>query len=217
MPSVDNELVLWSGTSGTEVKRATGSGAVRITSGVLGLGDAALMPWISGNYYDSSSSLADSAWGATSANALRLYATPIYVPNDVTISEAAINVTTGVASALARIGLYSLGSDNKPGALFWQGASTLDVSSTGEKILSSLSVAIPGGRWYYTAMAIDLAGVSTHGNSSPNVAPLGYTSHSSTGKTTQYFKTLGSLVLPDPFGTPTGVLNGLARVSFKVA
>lgn len=217
MASVDNELALWSGTSGTVLKRSIGTGTVRVASGVMSLGDAAMMPWISGQYYDGNQATAAGAWTGGINTALRLYASPIYVPNDVTLSEIGINVTTFQATALARLGIYSLGSDFKPGALFWEGASTLDCSTNGDKAFTGLTLAVPGGRWYYSALIINVASVQTWEMQSPNSAVFGYNSHSSTTRLTMYYLDRGTHTLPNPFGTPTNITQGMKRVTLRVA
>lgn len=212
------QIVLWNNTGETEVTEATGSGVVRAAAGVIDYGHPAVLPWSSGSYYDAGSAIPMSAPTAGAMTALRLFAVPQYVPNDITISEVGINVTTGAASAVARLGIYDVGADFKPGALRWEGASTLDVSTTGEKTFTGLSIVLPGGRWYYTAVVIDLTGVSMHEATTPNTTPLGYTSHSSTTRNGMQFKTLTSpIVLPNPFGTPTGTIGGYKRVTLRVA
>jgi len=235
-------LPLFSDTTATEVTESTASGILKATSGVVtaislagndatkflneqgafavpagggGSGSFAMLPFISGEYYDQSLYADIANWGATAVTANRLYASPIFVPNDVTISEVSINVTTGVGSALARVAIYAMGADGRPGALVWQGASTLDVSGTGEKTFTSLSIALDGGTWYYLAVASDSA-ISMHA-ANGNRTTLGYASHSTTSKQNEYYKTLGSLTLPDPFGTATGKLGGCHRVSLLVS
>lgn len=47
--SVDSEIVLYNGTSGTVIKRATGTGIVKATSGVFSTGTVALASEVSGN------------------------------------------------------------------------------------------------------------------------------------------------------------------------
>jgi hypothetical protein len=214
--SVQNELVVWNDTTATEVTSAAGSGTVKLTNGVYSLGNPASFQWISGRYYDVAHNMALGTWGGSAMTALRLCASPIYVPNDVTLSEIAINVTAAVASSLARVAMYNVGSDGKPGTLLFQGASTLDTgASTGEKILTE-SHAVTGGKWYYLAVVSDAA-ISIHGGPTITLGHFGWPSHSSTSREGMFYKALGSLTIPDPFGTPTGPGLGLFRVSVKVA
>lgn len=215
--SVVNELVVWNNTTATEVSRATGTGAVYMTSGVYRVGHTPIVPWASGNYYDALVSYPAGNWGAGAITSLRLYACPVFVPNTVTISEFGINVTTLAASGLARIGVYAMGTDGKPGAIVWQGATTLDTSTTGEKTFTGLTQELTGGTYYWFALVFDNGTNQTHIVTASNIA-TGFSSHSSTTKLgITYFKTLASLVLPDPFGTPTGTLGTLYRMSARVA
>lgn len=214
--SAVGEIVVWNDTSATEVASLVGSGSVMSDSGVARIGNPAVPPWVSGMYYDAQSGNPLGAWAGGSITALRLYATPVYVPNNVTVSEFGINVTSGVGSALARIAVYAMGSDFKPGAIVWQGASTLDVSGTGEKTFTGLTQQLQGGLWYWFAFCSDSA-IQLHKTAGTIGSPLGWISHSNTTKSYSWFKTLGSLTLPDPFGSTTGTIGDAIRVTARIA
>ena len=215
--SVVGELVVWSDTTATEVDRAAGTGPVMLTSGVYHAGNMPVLPWVSGRYYDPLTGLPGGTWTAAAVTSLRLYAAPVYVPNTVTVSEFGINITTLAAGGNARIAVYHMGTDGKPGAILWQGASTLDTSGTGEKTFTGLTQELVGGRWYWFAIAFDNATNQTHKNAMTNMSG-GHSSHSTATKLgISLYKTLGSLVLPDPFGTETGTLTDIYRVSARIA
>jgi hypothetical protein len=110
-----------------------------------------------------------------------------------------------------------MGSTGLPGAVLWQGATTLDTGTTGEKTFTGLTQQLVGGKWYWFASVYDSGTVQVHKVAMTNLS-TGFASHSSTTKLgVTYYKTLGSLVLPDPFGTPTGTLTDMWRVTARVS
>lgn len=285
--SVDGEIVLFSGTGGKTLKRATGSGLAKIASGVLsattsptdipdhthadadncgvlgiaafGLtdpnadripfwddsagalvwlaagtnltitgttiaasgggagGDPIAFPWIAGGgYYDASSAI-PSSWAATAMLANRLYATPFYVPNAITVSDIGTWVTTGVTSALLRFGIYALGADNKPGALLWESPSAVAAATSGAAAAhTGLSLNIDAG-WYYAAAVSDSA-ISIHFATNHTVAPRGYAALNATlTKQGGYFKAHTFGALPNPFGATGGNVDALIRLAMLVS
>jgi len=214
--SVVNELVVWNDTTATQVASATGTGMAKLASGVVSVVPGYGVPMVSGTYYDQSCSYNMANWSAGAMTQLRLYASLIFIPTDVTITEVGTYVTTGVASALGRIGFYNVGSNGKPGTLFAQGSTTINMATSATAAtLTGQSFAFKGGTWYYAAIVCDSAGVSTH-NAVANQNLHGYNAYSSTTKISDYFVTIGSLSLPSPFGTPTGDSVGARRVSLLV-
>lgn len=208
-------LPLFSDTSATEVTESTGTGMVHVQSGLVTAVPGYGFPLVSGNYYDQSVSYDIGGWSGSAVTANRLYASLIFFPVDVTFATIGVRVTTGVGSALARVGLYSVLASGLPGALFWQGSTTLDVStSSTNPTLTSQTCAVKGGTWYYVAFVSDSA-VSTLAATS-NMACHGYSSIDSTTKIADYWKANGSITLPDPFGSPGGSGVGTRRVSFLV-
>ena len=172
-------------------------------------------PLVTGNIYDQSCSYSVANWSGGGLTANRLYASLIYFPKSVTFVQIGTRVTAGVGSALGRVALYSVGTDGLPGALYWQGSTTIDMSTTNTNAtVTGQTCAVVGGTWYYAALISDSA-VSVYGGSG-NIPNHGYSGHDSVTKITDYFKTNGSLTLPDPFGTPTGSSTGIKRVSFLV-
>lgn len=108
------------------------------------------------------------AWISTAQNAsaattvARLantqYYSPWWCPMSVTLDRIAVQVTTLQASANARIGIYSSGTDGGPGSLLVD-AGEIDCSTTGVKTLT-ISQAVVGATYYWLSMANETASVS---------------------------------------------------------
>lgn len=85
-----------------------------------------------------------------------------FIPYDFgagrTISKMGVEVTTGVATSVMRLGIASMGSNGKPSALLLD-AGTVSAASTGEFEITGLSTVIPGG-WGYIIVACQVAGSS---------------------------------------------------------
>lgn len=79
--------------------------------------------------------LRTTAQGATATTTIvgaadRIEIIPYVAPFDMTISQASVNVTTGVALATGKVVIYdSNAATGKPGALLFESASTMDFSS----------------------------------------------------------------------------------------
>ncbi|XAI95736.1 hypothetical protein [Dolichospermum phage Dfl-JY23] len=83
--------------------------------------------------------------GSFSANNLRL--SIIHVKRSVTIDGIGLNVTTAATGALSKIGLYTNGSDNKPGSLITT-LGEIDCSVAGQNSLTISNYTIePGLYW----------------------------------------------------------------------
>lgn len=81
-----------------------------------------------------------------------LYAAPVYFNAASPVDALALNVTTSGAAAVARIGIYSVGVDGKPGKLI-QESGDLDCSSTGVKVSTFTAISLTPG-WYYLCVAV---------------------------------------------------------------
>jgi hypothetical protein len=214
--SVVGEIVTWNNTDATEVTSATGTGMAYITAGVLAARAPSAMPLFSSYYYDSMAHIAGAGWSGSALTAGRLYATPFYVPHAITVDRLGVNVTTGVASALGKAGIYTMGSNGRPGTLVIQGSSNLDCATSATAPEHTISQALDGGKWYWAAFVSDSA-ISIH-SAAPTTCPVGYgTAASGVTKTGSYFLTLGSLTLPDPFGVPTNTTANLYRIFYRTA
>lgn len=114
-------------------------------------------------------------------NLNRLYLQPCYTDEPITIGQLSVNVSTFVASSLVRAGVYLPGNSDSRSQLnptSWSlltEAGTIDTSaSTGVKLLSGLSIAIPGESWFFVAGVTQGAAASlTVGGNDGSSSPLG--------------------------------------------
>lgn len=87
-----------------------------------------------------------------------LYAIPIYYNCGRPIDAFALEVTTLGASAVARVGLYSVNADGLPGALIVESAD-INCATTGVKVATFGSISVPPD-WYYILLVCKTANVS---------------------------------------------------------
>lgn len=85
------------------------------------------------------------------AGRLQLY--PFTPDEDHVINELKIRVSTGVASATAKVGIYNSNANREPGTLFYGGTSNLDCSTSATVPAETLSPTktLHGGELYYLA------------------------------------------------------------------
>ncbi len=118
-------------------------------------------------------SLVMSSAAARSLYVGNLYAEPVYFNAASPVDALALNVTTSGAAAIARIGIYSVGVDGKPGKLIKE-SGDLDCSSTGVKVSTFTAISLTPG-WYYLCVAVKGAPVGVRcfaaGNASNAAAP----------------------------------------------
>jgi hypothetical protein len=142
----------------------------------------------------------------------RLYAVPLYVGEDVPIDGIRIYVVSGVASAHARIGVYSnaLGKVAMPGKLLYQ-SPELDCSTSGFKgdywqWECRPRFMFKAGRLYWLAVIAD-ASISIDESSMPMVWVMGFvgieTGTDPRPVTYLYYDTTYG-AFPDPYPGPTG-------------
>lgn len=80
-----------------------------------------------------------------------LYACPIYIPRSTTITGVAIDVISGGASVVARLGVYNAGTNGLPTSLHTDlGTITMTASGPQSKTTSPMPFAINAG-WYWAA------------------------------------------------------------------
>lgn len=80
-----------------------------------------------------------------------LYGAPVFIPKATTLTGLAVNRSGGTtASATARLGLYSTGSNGMPAALHTD-AGTVSISTTGIKSITGLSAPLAAG-WYWATV-----------------------------------------------------------------
>lgn len=135
------------------------------------------------------------------ATANRVYASPILIPDRITVDELATEVTT-LSAGNARVGIYA-DDDGLPGAKLYE-SGDLDTGTTGVKTQTGVATAVgPGIVWLavqYSAtptvraaasvLTQSLLGESAHFN------PTVQTNHA-------VYVSPGSFGLPNPFGSPT--------------
>lgn len=126
--------------------------------------------WKAGNYYGARSSMAHGTIAGQALTLNQLFASPMFVPDTVTVTTIACNVTAAVAGAKLRMGIYTVKSDGRPNTLV-VGSETGDISAatTGDKT-GTISAALTGGQWYWLAVISDQA-ISVNGftGGQPNV------------------------------------------------
>lgn len=104
--------------------------------------------------------------GAGTANQIRLYPGPV-LPFDVTYTAFGINVTTAVASALARVVIYEADpATNQPTNLIYEGTD-LDCSTTGAKTASASVTLLAGKEYWFGVRSSSTATLSTTTNTYP--------------------------------------------------
>lgn len=82
--------------------------------------------------------------GNPTINQLKL--APIIIPKRMTIDQFAIEVVSGVATSLFRIGFYADTGEGYPGARLFE-SSALDTSTTGSKTAAASLTVNPGTYW----------------------------------------------------------------------
>lgn len=87
---------------------------------------------ISGNYYGSGP-IVGASTGAPAVGVL--HATPFWIPSDTTLDRIEIEVTTLIASGVARLGIYTSALNGRPDALSLD-AGTVATTTTGVKSIT---------------------------------------------------------------------------------
>lgn len=86
------------------------------------------------------------------------------------VDAFALEVTTLGTSAVARVGLYSVGANGLPAKLLIESAD-IDCSTTGVKVATFGAVSIPPG-WYYILLACKTANVGVRGYNGGTISSL---------------------------------------------
>lgn len=135
---------------------------------------------------------------------------PIVIPERTTVTKIGINVTTGVASSVARLGIYKMGANGVPTTLVLD-AGTVTTATTGEREVT-ISQVLEAGAYH-------LCYQSTGGVGGPTISTLafapsflgevfGLTSGDPSAGSIDVMYVANSGALPTPFGTPTKALIG---------
>lgn len=153
-------------------------------------------------------------WGSTSTNAytqgVLVACPPIVIPARTTFTKIGINVTSAIASSVARLGIYKMGASGIPTTLVLD-AGTVSTASTGEREIT-ISQSLEAGAYF-------LVYQNTGGVGAPTISVLAFAGSymteiygaTSGDPSTGYIDTLyviNSGTLPLTFGTPTKALVG---------
>lgn len=141
------------GTAGQALLKDTGTD-YDVSWGAAGGGDAATpmpvlaLPQAAGTYFSASIGAVNTSTIAQAANRLEFY--PFIPARDLSIDELGVDVSTAVASSLARVGIYS---DNagQPNALL-RGTADLNCATTGAKAEVVTALALTKGTVYWLAV-----------------------------------------------------------------
>lgn len=111
--------------------------------------------WKAGLYYGARSSMAHGSLAAQALTANQIFAAPVYVPADKTVTTIACDVAT-LASAVIRMGIYTSNtSDGRPSTLV-PGSETGNISTSVTGIKSAtINAALTGGNWYWLVVVSD--------------------------------------------------------------
>jgi hypothetical protein len=145
-----------------------------------------------------------------------LVATPIWLPGGITVDRLGVEVTTAVATAVYRLGIYR-DAGGIPGALLVDGG-TVDCSTTGNKTVTiSQAINDPGLYWLAGSPQVAVATIRgiTH---APGLLALasGLANPPATGGHGGYSRTGVSGALPDPFAGTLTPTSSSARVFARV-
>ena len=136
-----------------------------------------------------------------------LYATPFYCPNDQKFDRIAVN-NSGTGN-MARIGVYADDGNIKPGAVVLD-AGEVDLNTTGIHYIE-IDLTLFGGQLYWLAFyndATDYGTIRAVAVASHLSRILGYDLSLGIASGIGYYRTIGSYgALPNPFGTPTGIMS----------
>jgi hypothetical protein len=92
--------------------------------------------------------------GAQALTADRLYKVPFHVSKALTITKAALRVTTSVASTNVRIGIRNMNQSTGEPTTLVSDIGSVSSASAGRKTFTGLSIALQPG-WYYMEMVSD--------------------------------------------------------------
>jgi hypothetical protein len=162
-------------------------------------GVAPFLDYITNQYYYSS-------YDSATANAYSLN-TVYYAPTMLragTIDSISVEVTTGQASGIIRLGIYN-DSAGIPGTLVAEAGSTADASTTGAKTLSITAVLPANGPyWFASVNQGSASGVAVQHVARGGIVPVPLGTGVATGAGAPRTKTQGSV---------TGALPGTASVA----
>lgn len=179
---------------------------------------ASAAPWRSTRYYDQAHAtpLATAATAGMTANTL--YASPLFVPNTVTLDRIACRITSGAAAGkLIRLGIYAKDTaTNGPGALLVDGGADLAADTPTGLKEHTISLTVAGGTLIYVVVISDGAPTVNSWPVSPRMSLDGYPD-TATDPGTSYFATRTYGALPATFPSSPTVAAGGHRLWARVA
>lgn len=147
------------------------------------LGAGIMLPWVHGQFYTGSIGVTPAALLTVAST---LYATPIFIPNQVSLGSISYSVTTGQTGGKVRGALFYDNQAGYPGAIV-AGTDTGDLTATGTAVetgtLSPAVVLQPGWYWLGTIAAASstmpsVAAVSTsYSNELPSLLGFDTAAH----------------------------------------
>jgi hypothetical protein len=170
--------------------------------------------YISGRYFDPGQGSTTRGTIAGVANRMAVYP---FVPNlDIEVDQIIIDVTTGVASALARALIYeSDGTNFDPGTRLLQTAN-YDCSTSGVKVATQ-SFSFEAGHWYWVGVH-NSSTATLRGIPIADLAQLGVIGSSSGAVYNGYRRDVAfGASSPDPFGSATQANQVMPQVRFRIA
>lgn len=162
------------GTTGQVLKKASNTDHDTVWAAESGGGGgAAALPWTSGRHYTNSAGSA----GTGTPPSRYTYATPIYVPQTVTIDQLVAEMTSTNTSQTLFLGIYDTGTDGLPDDLL---ATTggIDASTSGVKT-GTVNVTLTAG-WYWL-VGMRIGGASWRAISADAAATFGLSQASTPG------------------------------------
>ncbi len=143
---------------------------------------------------------------ALTLNANRLYATVLYVAQPATFNQAGIEVTTAIAGATIRLGVYQANTNGTPNALVAD-LGTIDASTTGFRPTPAISLTLARGLYWLSGAPSAAVAVKALNSLTGTTAVIGHDGTSGTQPRSAFFRstllTSGFTSLPDPFGGVT--------------
>lgn len=112
-------------------------------------------PWIAGRFYVAGPPFSRGLISAAASNDPYTVFCPVYVPNDVTIISASVELITFGGAATIRLGIYTADEAGRPDELL-SDFGTLAIASLGVKTISPLAVYTRAGL-YWAAMGLHTA------------------------------------------------------------
>jgi hypothetical protein len=100
---------------------------------------APLGPWVTGQFYGTMGSTTEAVQTVTAT----LYATPVFIPNLVTVKSLNLSVTTGETGGAADIGIYADNGAGYPGTLVYDSGALTTLTGTAVKTQTLSTTAAP--------------------------------------------------------------------------